>query len=83
MPRSLECFLRRSDTNWISAPRFPEDELRGNDGVVFVVVQSAVAALSERRKSLRIQRRRSETAATVAKVHHHRGFGLFHVERRH
>src|SRR5271157_6190042 len=37
-----------------------------------VVGQFAVAALSERRNSLRIQDRRSETAATKTKLTHYR-----------
>jgi hypothetical protein len=37
-----------------------------------VVGQFAVAALSERRDSLRIQDRRSETAATKIKLTHYR-----------
>jgi hypothetical protein len=36
-----------------------------------VVSQFAVAALSERRKPLRIQERRSETAATEFKLRHY------------
>src|SRR5208337_1980937 len=39
-----------------------------------VVGQFAVAALSERRNSLRIQDRRSETAATKRKLTHYRRF---------
>jgi hypothetical protein len=39
-----------------------------------VVGQFAVAALSERRTSLRIQDRRSETAATRVKLTHNRPF---------
>jgi hypothetical protein len=38
----------------------------------WVVGQFAVAALSERRNSLRIQNRRSETAATKIKLTHYR-----------
>jgi hypothetical protein len=40
-----------------------------------VVGQFAVAALSERRKFLRLQARRSETAATEAKLIQYRFFG--------
>ena len=45
---------------------------RGNGCANLVVGQLAVAALSERRNSLRIQDRRSETAATKTKLTHER-----------
>jgi hypothetical protein len=44
-----------------------------------VVGQSAVAALSERRNSLRIQDRRSETAATKIRLTHYRSFALLRM----
>jgi hypothetical protein len=44
-----------------------------------VVGQFAVAALSERRNSLRIQDRRSETAATKIKLTHYRQEGNLDV----
>ena len=61
-------FLARSP----SPALYAGNHRRGKASVRQVVGQFAVAALSERRNSLRIQDRRSETAATKIKLTHYR-----------
>jgi len=70
---------RRGAEGELWQPRFFGRALRtvkeSNEGVVG---QFAVAALSERRNSLRIQDRRSETAATKIKLTHYQRKGGIH-----
>ena len=70
---------RRGAEGELWQPRFFGRALRtvkeSNEGVVG---QFAVAALSERRNSLRIQDRRSETAATKIKLTHYQREGGIH-----
>jgi len=53
----------------------PRTGRRGNGVKIRVVAQFAVAAVSDRRKLLKNKVRRSETAATAAKMYHYQNKG--------